>query len=167
MTQLLSTCSFKISCVARSVSFPGAAGRLWLLCAFLLLSFGCFAQGPALESQAKAGRSPGQADLFNLVIANQKQLDTDLNLFERMERTEFRKTASDPKPSEIKLWRVFPSGTGASRILLSPEGKPPSAESYHAALEKLETTLVWAAQDGPAAGGRSGRGPCRCHRSLR
>lgn len=92
----------------------------------------------------------GDTDLFNLVIANQKQVDSHLNLYERVERVEIRKTGSDVKPSEVKVWRVFPAGTGMSRIQLNSEEKPPSPESYRAALEKLETTLVWAAQDGTA-----------------
>lgn len=110
----------------------------------------CLAQSPALESQTHGSNTPDRPDLFAQVISNQKQLDADLNLYERMERTEFRKTGSDPKPSEVKVWRVFPAGTGTSRILLSPEGAPINAENYRAALEKVETTLVWAAQDGPA-----------------
>ena len=150
MTLLLSMRSFKRSYVAQRWCLLGAGRPLQLLCLFLLLPSACFGQSPASETQSKAGTSSSRPELFNQVIANQKQMDADLNLYERVERTEFRKTASDPKPSEVKVWRVFPSGTGTSRILLSPEGAPPSAESYHAALEKLETTLVWAAQDGPA-----------------
>jgi hypothetical protein len=142
--------SFKRSYVAQRWCLLGAGRPLQLLCLFLLLRLACFGQSPASETQSKTGTSSSRPELFNQVIANQKQMDADLNLYERVERTEFRKTASDPKPSEVKVWRVFPSGTGTSRILLSPEGAPPSAESYHAALEKLETTLVWAAQDGPA-----------------
>ena len=150
MTLLLSMRSFKRSYVAQRWCLLGAGRPLQLLCLFLLLRLACFGQSPASETQSKTGTSSSRPELFNQVIANQKQMDADLNLYERVERTEFRKTASDPKPSEVKVWRVFPSGTGTSRILLSPEGAPPSAESYHAALEKLETTLVWAAQDGPA-----------------
>ena len=142
--------SFKRSYVTQLWCPLGAGKPPQLLCLFLLLPLACFGQSRASQTQSKTGNSLSQPGLFNQVIANQKQLDADLNLYERVERTEFRKTASDPKPSEVKVWREFPSGTGTSRILLSPEGAPPSAESYHAALEKLETTLVWAAQDGPA-----------------
>src|SRR5260370_8315709 len=48
------------------------------------------------------------------------------------------------------MWRVFPAGTGMSKIPLTAEAKPTSAESYRAALEKLQTTLIWAAESGPA-----------------
>ncbi|HET7105615.1 MAG TPA: hypothetical protein VFI38_02320 [Candidatus Acidoferrum sp.] len=88
--------------------------------------------------------------LFGRVIANQKQVDANMNTYERVERVEIRKTGSDPKPSEVKVWRVFPAGTGTSKIPLTAEAKPPSAETYRAALEKLQTTLVWAAETGPA-----------------
>jgi len=88
--------------------------------------------------------------MFSRVIANQKRVDADLNVYERVERVEIRKTGSDPKPSEVKVWRVFPAGTGTSKIPLSAEAKPTSAESYRAALEKLQTTLLWAAETGPA-----------------
>jgi hypothetical protein len=97
---------------------------------------------------ANASGGAASADVFGQVVANQKRVDADLNLYERLERVEIRKTGSDNKPSEVKVWRVFPAGTGMNKIPLTPEGKPVSAENYRAALEKLETALVWAAQDG-------------------
>jgi hypothetical protein len=109
----------------------------------------CFAQSSP-TGEPTDGASAGNGDLFGRVIANQKQVDTNLNTYERVERVEIRKTGSDPKPSEVKVWRVFPAGTGTSKIPLSAEAKPTSAESYRAALEKLQTTLVWAAETGPA-----------------
>jgi hypothetical protein len=102
------------------------------------------AEGPAAEA------SPAGDDMFSRVIANQKRLDADMNVYERVERTEIRKTGSDSKPSEVKVWRVFPAGTGTNKIPLTGEAKPTSAESYRAALEKLQTTLLWAAETGPA-----------------
>jgi hypothetical protein len=109
----------------------------------------CYSQsGPRKDSAPNA--SPSSDDLFARVIANQKRVDADLNIYERVERVEIRKTGSDPKPSEVKMWRVFPAGTGMSKIPLTAEAKPASAESYRAALEKLQTTLIWAAESGPA-----------------
>lgn len=134
------------------VTFPyGLGGRaMHLSVVLLLLAAGpTFGQTPGAESQVAAD-APQESDLLRQVIANQKRMDADLNLYERVERVEIRKTGSDPRPSEVKVWRVFPAGTGMNKILLTPEGKPSSAESYRAALEKLETTLVWAAQDGAA-----------------
>ena len=124
--------------------FPGVA-----LLALLLVGSPCYSQsGPRKDSAPNA--SPSSDDLFARVIANQKRVDADLNIYERVERVEIRKTGSDPKPSEVKMWRVFPAGTGMSKIPLTAEAKPASAESYRAALEKLQTTLLWAAESGPA-----------------
>jgi len=87
--------------------------------------------------------------LFQRVVANQKRTDQELDLFERIERMEIRKTGSDPKPAEVKAWRVFPAGVANYRIPLSAEGKPISAESYRAELQRIEKLLVWAMQQGP------------------
>jgi len=109
----------------------------------------CYSQTVPAENPATEA-SPAGEDMFSRVIANQKRLDADMNVYERVERTEIRKTGNDPKPSEVKVWRVFPAGTGTSKIPLTAELKPTSGESYRAALEKLQTTLVWAAETGPA-----------------
>jgi hypothetical protein len=123
---------------------PGlAALALWLA------GSPCFGQSTAPEqSTTEAPATSG--DMFSRVIANQKRADAELNVYERVERVEIRKTGSDPNPSEVKVWRVFPAGTGMSKIPLTADAKPTSAESYRAALEKLQTTLVWAAESGPA-----------------
>ena len=109
----------------------------------------CYSQTVPTEGPV-ADASPAREEMFVRVIANQKRLDANMDVYERVERTEFRKTGSDPKPSEVKVWRVFPAGTGTNKIPLTGEAKPTSAESYRAALEKLQTTLVWAAETGPA-----------------
>lgn len=114
------------------------------LCGTVLgLALGCS------PGYCQSGPADGD-DIFSRVVANQKRVDADLNVYERVERVEIRKTGSDPKPSEVKVWRVFPAGTGMDKIPLTAEGKPASAENYRAALEKLATTLVWAAESGPA-----------------
>jgi hypothetical protein len=119
--------------------------------ALLLLLIGgpCFGQSTPPEQPAREA-SATSGDMFSRVIANQKRVDANLNVYERVERVEIRKTGSDPQPSEVKVWRVFPAGTGTSKIPLTAETKPTSAESYRAALEKLQTTLIWAAETGPA-----------------
>lgn len=89
-------------------------------------------------------------DVFQQVITHQKADDSALDLFERRERMESRHASGDKEPYETKVSRVFPAGTGNDKIPLTPDGSPPSAEAYRAALEKLESVLVWAAQDGPA-----------------
>ncbi|MFI5096695.1 MAG: hypothetical protein ACHQT6_01860 [Candidatus Acidiferrales bacterium] len=104
----------------------------------------CAAQNPppvAVESKG--------SELFQQVVANQKRTDQELDLFERIERREIRRTGSDLQPAEVKAWRVFPAGVANYRIPLSAEGKPISAESYRVELQKLEKLLVWATQQGP------------------
>ena len=125
------------------------AGMGFGVLALLLAGLPCFGQTTAPERLATEA-SPSNGDLFSRVIANQKRVDAQLNVYERVERVEIRKTGSDPKPSEVRVWRVFPAGTGTSKIPLTAEAKPTSAESYRAALEKLQTTLIWAAGTGPA-----------------
>jgi len=104
----------------------------------------CAAQNPPLMASEPKG-----SELFQRVVANQKRTDQELDLFERIERTEFRRTGSDPKPAEVKVWRVFPAGVANDRIPLSAEGNPISAESYRAELQKLEKLLDWAMRQGP------------------
>jgi len=96
-----------------------------------------------------ASSQDGRSDLFERVVANQKRTDQELDLYERMERLETRKTGSDLGPGEVKVWRVFPAEVSNDRIPLSAEGKPLSAESYQAELQKLEKLLIWATQKGP------------------
>jgi hypothetical protein len=117
------------------------------LLSFALLGASAHGQGMPAPDGPKISPAEG-SELFDHVIANQKKLDADLNLYERVERVEIRKTGGDAKPSEVKVWRVFPAGTGSDKIPLNAEAKPADAASYRAALEKLETALVWAAQNG-------------------
>ena len=115
-----------------------------MLCGSLFLGWACAAQNPTPTASESKG-----SELFQRVIANQKRTDQDLDLFQRIERTEIRKIGSDPNPAEVKAWRVFPAGVANYRIPLSAEGQPISAESYQAELQKLEKLLVWATQQGP------------------
>src|SRR4029077_1748503 len=83
-------CTYKIG-------YGWDVSRLAVL-ALLLAGSPCFGQSttagqPAVEASASAG------DMFSRVIANQKRVDADLNVYERVERVEIRKTGSDPKPS--------------------------------------------------------------------
>jgi hypothetical protein len=115
-----------------------------VLCGSLLLGPACAAQNPPPTASEPKG-----SELFQRVVTNQKRTDESLDLFERIERMEIRKTGSDAKPAEVKAWRVFPAGVANYRIPLSAEGKPISAENYRADLQKIEKLLVWATQQGP------------------
>jgi hypothetical protein len=102
-----------------------------------------------LEQVAASG-AEDRAELFRHVIANQKEGETNLDQFERVQRVESRKNAGDPDPAEVKVWRIFPTGTGVDRIPLSAAGKPPAPQTYRSDLEKLEKYLVWVTQGGTA-----------------
>ena len=104
---------------------------------------------PAQQLQPSGSADP-PSPLFTQVIANQKQSETELDQYERLQRTEVRRSGSDPNPAELKVWRVFPTGTGTAKFDLSPDGKPPNLEAYRAQLERVESYLIWVLQDGAA-----------------
>lgn len=87
--------------------------------------------------------------MLDRVIANQKRNDDGENIYERIERKEIRRTPAGTPP-EIKVTRNVPAGTGVDHLTLGPDGKPVDAAAYHAELEKLEHSLVWASEDGRA-----------------
>jgi hypothetical protein len=91
---------------------------------------------------------PPASDLFTRVTTNQKNSETILDQYERTQRVEKRRAASDPNPLSTTCWRLFPTGPGVDKIPLTPEGKPPKTEIYRSELEKLEKYLAWIVQDG-------------------
>ena len=105
----------------------------------------CLAQEAA---KAEPGEQPGE--LFNRVIGNQKRGEETLDLFERVQKVEIHKAGGDTAPTETKLWRLFPTGTGADKIPLPSEAKPLGIEAQQAELEKLEKYLSWIAEEGTA-----------------
>jgi len=91
-----------------------------------------------------------KAAFLDRVITNTEQDEQALEVYERIERSETRKNAHDPQPSEVKITRVVPAGTGVDRIPLGPDAQPVDVAAYRAELEKLETALVWASSTGRA-----------------
>jgi hypothetical protein len=87
--------------------------------------------------------------MLDRVIANQKKNDKGESIYERVERKEIRRGPTGTSP-EIKVTRNVPAGTGVDHVTLGPDGKPGDAAAYHAELEKLERSLVWATEDGRA-----------------
>jgi len=73
-----------------------------------------------------------------------------MNLYERLERVEMRKTNVDSPTGDVKISRVVPAGTGVDHIPIGPDGKPTDPDAYHTELLKLEHALSWAADDGHA-----------------
>ena len=93
--------------------------------------------------------SPAPPDAFTRVVGNQKQSETLMDEYERVQRIEKRRTASDPTVTTT-CWRLFPTGVGIDKIPLGADGKPTNAETYHNDLEKLLKYLTWVAEDGEA-----------------
>src|SRR5437868_7157428 len=102
------------------------------------------------QSAATQGAPTDQerAALLEHVIANQKKDDAALFLYERIERLEIQKGTDARQPAEVKTVRAVPAGTGIDRIAVGPDGKPMDATAYRAELEKLEKSLMWAAEEG-------------------
>jgi hypothetical protein len=95
---------------------------------------------------------PADPLVFDRVISGQKQADAALDLYERTERVEIRKTSAESTHPEIKNTRVIPSGTGMFKIAVATDGQPADEALYRASLEKLAHAL-----DLVASGDRSQR----------
>jgi len=104
---------------------------------------------PQQHVTANSLSDPVEHSKFELVIANQKKNDTAVDLFERIERVESKKATGDAPP-DVKVSRVVPAGTGAAHIPVGPDGTPTDPAAYRAALEKLVSSLDFAATDGRA-----------------
>lgn len=126
--------------------------RWWLALAVWPLFFtsAICGQDPSPAAADPAIQPGSQSDLFGRVIANQKKMELELDEYERTEKVEIRKTGSDAKPAEVRVWRRFPAGPAVTKLPISVDGTAVSPEVYREDLEKLEKYLVWAAQGGPA-----------------
>ncbi|MGB7435556.1 MAG: hypothetical protein WBW49_09050 [Candidatus Acidiferrum sp.] len=115
---------------------------------FLLPGLALHQQPTTISPTPSTPVSGSPSELFARVVDNQKRSEIQLDLYERTQRVERRRTAGDKDPLGAESWRVFPVGTGVGKIALSPDGKPVTAESYRNDLEKLEKYLTWITQDG-------------------
>lgn len=93
--------------------------------------------------------APVASDTFARVVNNEKQSETMMDEYERTQRIEKRRTASDQTPTTT-CWRLFPTGIGVDKIPLGVDGKPSNLQSYRYELEKLEKYLAWVVEDGGA-----------------
>jgi hypothetical protein len=125
----------------RALSSMLSTGLLLLVAGVGLAQEAALPAPPSTEAEKNA--------LLDRIIANQKKSDEAMNIYERIERVETRKNASDPAPSESRYFRVFPAGTGIDHIPVGPDGKPRDPAAYRADIEKLAHALAWAAEDGP------------------
>jgi hypothetical protein len=126
--------------------------RWWLALAVWPLFFPSvmWGQDPSPTATDPAIQPESQSDLFGRVIANEKKMELELDEYERTEKVEIRKTGSDAKPSEVKVWKRFPAGPAVTKLPVSVDGTAVNSELYREDLEKLEKYLVWAAQGGAA-----------------
>jgi hypothetical protein len=86
--------------------------------------------------------------LFDRVVENQKKSDAAMDLYERLERVEIHKVNGENQSTEVKVSRVVPAGTGAAHLPMGTDGKISDQNAYRVELEKLEKSLVWAAETG-------------------
>ncbi len=124
--------------------------RLYVIL-FTVLTF-VASPAPCISQQPVTANSisdPAERSKFELVVANQKKNDAAVDLFERIERVESKKAIGDALP-DVKTSRVVPAGTGAAHIPVGPDGTPTDPAAYRAALEKLVSSLDFAASDGHA-----------------
>lgn len=117
----------------------------------LLAAIVCSSSASPFDAQVSPPGAPSEVEkqaLLDRVIANQKKDDLAQMTYERIERMEIRKSASDAQPSHVKMFRAIPAGTGIDRIPLGPDGKPADLAAYRTELKRLERALAWAAEDG-------------------
>jgi hypothetical protein len=118
-----------------------------------LSAFTCLAAALAAQNGGgtRAHKTDAEAqELIARVVVNQKQNDRAMDLYERIERVEVRKTGSDLKPSSVRIARVIPAGTGTGKAPVGEDGRPVDAALYRAELEKIVKALAWAAEEGHA-----------------
>lgn len=89
-----------------------------------------------------------EAARLEKAVAGLKETEQALFLYERIERVEDHKASGDGKPADVKIFRVFPAGTGIAHIPLGLDSTPVNAAVYRSDLEKLLSSLTWAAQSG-------------------
>src|SRR2546426_2942396 len=115
---------------------------MWKRAISLIVVLSCFAAASAsaqsVVPDSTPAISPAKPGLFERVISRQKKNEEALDVYERMERLEVRKNASDAAPASVRIARVIPSGTGMYRIAVSPDGQPADPAAYRADLARLE-----------------------------
>ncbi len=98
--------------------------------------------------ETKSAAAPATRELMGHVVDGLKQAEKAQYLYERIERVETRKLASDADPLSVKVSRVIPAGTGMAKIPLAPNGQPNDLDAYRAELDKVLKALSWAVESG-------------------
>jgi len=124
--------------------------RAFFFVSVLSLALAANAAAQSVVSDSMPAIGPAKPDLFNRIIANQKKGEAALELYERIERVETRKSPCDPAPPSIKITRVIPSGTGMVKIPVGADGKPGDSAAYRTSLESLARALTLLVNGGGA-----------------
>jgi hypothetical protein len=119
-----------------------------LLLASALFMFAGSSESREEQGAVHAADKPNEHVLFDRVVENQKKSDAAMEVYERLERVEIHKVNGENQSTEVKVSRVVPAGTGAAHLPVGADGKISDQNAYRAELEKLEKSLVWAAETG-------------------
>jgi len=98
---------------------------------------------PRAEAQDRAPSAAELRVLFDRVIATQHHTDREIELYERIERRQVRKSAV-AAPYEDKTFRVVPTGTGVIRAQVEEGGRVVEAAEYWQQLRDVEHALALA-----------------------
>ena len=119
-----------------------------VLIASVLFLFAGSSEDTQEQVAVRVPNKPDDHALFDRVVENQKKSDAAMDVYERLERVESHKVTGENQSTEVKVSRVVPAGTGAAHLPVGPDGKASDQNAYRAELEKLEKSLVWAAETG-------------------
>jgi hypothetical protein len=78
------------------------------------------------------------------VIATTHRDDAAEQLYARTEHWVERKRPADPDPILDRVYRIYPTGTGTLKLLVTDRGAQVTPENYGGQLRSLEQALVWA-----------------------
>ncbi len=108
--------------------------------------------GSPASSQAQALTDDDLRDRTQKLLANQHSNDNALELYDRVERYIDRTGGANPRTIDDKTYRVVPTGTGNTKILLHEEGKPTVPSAYTSQMQTLVAVLqTMANSDDPKA----------------
>src|ERR1700737_5288596 len=119
-----------------------------VLIASVLFLFAGSSEDTQEQVAVRVPNKPNDHALFDRVVENQKKSDAAMDVYERLERVEMHKLNGESQSTEVKVSRVIPAGTGAAHLPVGTDGKVSDQNAYRAELEKLEKSLIWAAETG-------------------
>src|SRR5258708_17655501 len=123
--------------------------RHWNFSAILLAGFALWAGGQGTTRPRGQDRAPSAEErsaLLSRVIADQHANDAALDLYERIERRETRKTARESEPAQVQVFRVVPARTGSGRIPVGAHGQPAGPPAHTAPPRQIHNALVLASE---------------------